>query len=61
MFASRLKFVAALACGMALAPSLAMAASTATGDLQGADGAAHGTIKVTEAPMVSCFVWKQKG
>ncbi|MCG4273314.1 superoxide dismutase[Cu-Zn] [Acetobacter senegalensis] len=50
MFASRLKFVAAFACGMALAPSLAMAASTATGDLQGADGAAHGTIKVTEAP-----------
>ncbi len=39
-----------LACAMALLPSLAHAAGTASGSLIGADGAAHGSITVTEAP-----------
>lgn len=37
-------------CAMAMMPSLAHAADTASGSLLGADGTAHGTITVTEAP-----------
>ncbi|GAN62651.1 Cu/Zn superoxide dismutase [Acetobacter indonesiensis NRIC 0313] len=50
MFASRLKLVAALVCGVALAPAFAQAADTAGGDLLGTDGASHGSVHVTAAP-----------
>lgn len=39
-----------LACAMAILPSLAHAADTASGTLLGTDGTAHGTVQVTDAP-----------
>ncbi|HEY0296492.1 MAG TPA: superoxide dismutase family protein [Bordetella sp.] len=46
-----LKLVAALACGaVAALPMSAVAAETASGELLGSDGAAHGTVQVTAAP-----------
>lgn len=44
------KHFAAFACAMALIPSLAYAADTISAPLVGADGAAHGTITLTQAP-----------
>lgn len=44
------KHLALFACTMALLPSLAHAADTASGSLVGTDGASHGTIQVTDVP-----------
>lgn len=50
MIRSKLKFVAALACGVAAVPLSAMAADTASGQLIGSDGGARGTVQITAAP-----------
>ncbi|MCH4026558.1 MAG: superoxide dismutase family protein [Acetobacter fabarum] len=44
------KHLVLLACTMALLPSLARAADTASGALVGTDGAAHGNVAITDAP-----------
>ncbi|MBO1324288.1 superoxide dismutase family protein [Acetobacter sp. TBRC 12305] len=50
MFTRRNGSIVALACGLALLPSLGLAADTATASLTGADGKDLGTVHVTDAP-----------